>query len=185
MMVIAPMSLGGGYVQANGGIDIGGIALIPRLDVQAGHDDNIFEDSINEQSSSFIQATPSIELKAQQGLDSYSLILDAVANRYSSVSEADHTDATAALSIHKEFTSRNRIDLNASIARLNDLDAQNSLSNNVPGRDIVAEPEPYTRKAADLVYGFGKSACCDIFFLPKSLVALCHPFSRKHSNRPS
>ena len=147
-LAVASLTCTGGW--AAGAIDIGGVLFIPQLDVKVAHDDNIFESSVDAQSSTFIETAPSVEFRAQQGLDIYSITVDAQNFHYTGASNANHTNGGVSALIHKDFTSRNRIDLEASFQRLHDLDAANGGQVN-----RVAEPNPYDKKAANLRYGFG------------------------------
>lgn len=147
-LAVASLTCAGGWAAA--GVDIGGVLVIPKLDMKVAHDDNVFESSSDAQSSTFMETAPSVEFRAQQGLDIYSLTLDARNFRYSSASDANHTNGGVKGTIHKEFTRRNRIDLGASYQKLHDLDA---VSDGVGGS--VTEPAAYDQKKANLRYGFG------------------------------
>lgn len=176
-LAVASLTCGGGW--AAGDLDLGGVLFIPQLDVKVGHDDNVFESSTNAQSSTFIETAPSVEFRAQQGLDIYSITLDARNFHYTSTSDANHTNGGITASIHKDFTRKNRIDLEASYERLHDVDAVDGGQNNG-----VSEPSAYDEKRAKLLYGFGNEdaiAQIDLFGEIKDREYKEREFAQKNS----
>ncbi len=132
-------------VEEPGHIDVGVFELTPGLKTTFGHDDNVYKDKA-ERSSNFASINPSLELKAMQGVNEYSVLADVNGNRYFSERDADYTDATLSFNGHHEFNSRNRLDLSLVAAELHDANAQ---------RASDGRPPEYIKHAADFIYGFG------------------------------
>ncbi|WP_281648194.1 outer membrane beta-barrel protein [Parendozoicomonas sp. Alg238-R29] len=143
-------------VVAPASVQIGGVHLVPSLKSALSHDDNVYRDR-TEQSSKVLNINPSLDIRAAKGADTYSLLLEADANRYFSERDADYTDYKAALTTHNEFNSRNRLDTTLRIGEINDAGSKRTADNKTP---------EYIGKAADIVYGFGSleaKARVDVF----------------------
>ncbi len=145
-LVVASMASTGLWAETRG-IDGGGFRILPGVTLSTGHDDNIFESSTNQQSSSLAKLKPFVELNAQTGLNEYSVYAEAEHNSYFDASEADHTNFLTQANIHQEINSQNRITAEASIARLHNMGA---------AEFAPFEPEQYTERQANVVYGLGR-----------------------------
>ena len=131
-----------------GTIELGAVQLTPDLEAGFAHDTNVYKTKTNERSSNVFQLNPSLEFKAMQGVNEYTLLLDADSNRYTSEREADYTDVQASFDIHQELNSRHRFDASVMAGELHDANSRRASDSRRP-------PE-YIKKAGDLVYGFGR-----------------------------
>lgn len=140
-------------VEDAGSLDMGGIQVTPSVVAGVGYDDNVFRDgttgsALKEQGSTVYTLAPSVEFKAEAGLSSYALTLDALRKQFASEDEHDFTNYKAALDLNHEFNSRNRVLFAGSFGVAHD---EGSALN---GAADKSAPE-YKQKLAALTYGFG------------------------------
>ena len=129
-----------------GYINAGAFQLTPKLKTEVAHDDNVLQTKDNTRSSTILTVNPSLEAKAINGLNEYSVLLDVDSNRYASEQELDYTDISATFDVHQEFNSRNRVDFSLFGGKLHDA---NSLI--ASGK----RPPEYNKQTGNFVYGFG------------------------------
>ncbi|MGY0215754.1 outer membrane beta-barrel protein [Endozoicomonadaceae bacterium StTr2] len=139
-------------VEDAGHLTLGAFEVTPELRTAIGYDDNVYRDGniagIKDKGSFVYNINPSVEFKAQKGLSTYALTLDVNDKRFSAESDANFTDYALLGDVHQEFNSRNRLDLGFDLGTYHD---QGSTINGATDKDA---PE-YTRKQADIKYGFG------------------------------
>ncbi|WP_461536565.1 outer membrane beta-barrel protein [Spongorhabdus nitratireducens] len=139
-------------VEDAGHLTLGAFEVTPELRTAIGYDDNVYRDGntvgLKEKGSFVYNINPSVEFKAQKGLSTYALTLDVNDKRFSAESDANFTDYALLGDVHQEFNSRNRLDLGFDLGVYHD---EGSTINGATDKDA---PE-YTRKQADIKYGFG------------------------------
>ena len=150
-------------IEDPGHINIGPVEVTPQLNVATGYDDNVFRDGnttgLKKKGSMVYSIDPSVEFKAQQGLNTYAVNLFVSDKTFSSESDASYTDYGMTGDIHQEFNSRNRLDVDF------DLGVYHDAGSTVNGATDKEAPE-YTRTRGGLTYGFGSmeaKARVDVF----------------------
>ena len=152
-------STGAFAAEEAGYIEAGVFRLTPKLKTDISHDDNVYQTKNDTDSSTVLTVNPTLEAKTTRGLNEYSLLLDIKDKRYSGQSDVDHTDVSATVKVHQEFTSRHRIDLSLSSGRYHDSPTKIASTN----ERYAAK---YDKQTADFVYGFGNEeamAQIDVF----------------------
>lgn len=89
----------------------GPIQVIPQLSTQFGYDDNIFSTETNEVSSTKLVLFPSVQLRAENGLDQYSVNYEVSNGVYQDSSADNYTDHELSGRAYFDFNIRNRLEL--------------------------------------------------------------------------
>ena len=90
----------------------GVVEVTPQLMMGLKHDDNLFRDSRNI-STPVMVVKPTVDFRAISGLNEYALQFETTNRTYTSASAANSTDVGINGTVHHEFTSRHRLDMNA------------------------------------------------------------------------
>ena len=89
----------------------GPLQVIPQISTRVGYDDNIFASESNEKSSTKVIVSPSVQLKAEQGLNEYSVNYAITQGTYQDSSADNYTDHQLSGRAFFDFNIRNRLEL--------------------------------------------------------------------------
>ncbi len=89
----------------------GPLQVIPQVSTRVGYDDNIFASESNEKSSTKVMVSPSVQLKAEQGLNEYSVNYAITQGTYQDSSADNYTDHQLSGRAFFDFNIRNRLEL--------------------------------------------------------------------------
>jgi hypothetical protein len=89
----------------------GPLQVIPQVSARVGYDDNIFASESNEKSSTKVIVSPSVQLKAEQGLNEYSVNYAITQGNYQDSSADNYTDHQVSGRAFFDFNIRNRLEL--------------------------------------------------------------------------
>ena len=89
----------------------GPLQVIPQVSAQFGYDDNIFSTETDEVSSTQLIVTPSVEFKAEQGLNEYSVNYQLSNGTYQDSTSDNFTDHELTGRAYFDFNIRNRLEL--------------------------------------------------------------------------
>ena len=89
----------------------GPLQVIPQVGVQVGYDDNIYATETAEKSSTKVIFNPSVQLKAEQGLNEYSVYYEITNGTYQDSSADNYTDHELSGRAYFDFNIRNRLEL--------------------------------------------------------------------------
>ncbi|MDO6592942.1 outer membrane beta-barrel protein [Neptuniibacter sp. 1_MG-2023] len=89
----------------------GPLQVIPQVSTRVGYDDNIFASESNEKSSTKVIISPSVQLKAEQGLNEYSVNYVLTQGNYQDSSADNYTDHQLSGRAFFDFNIRNRLEL--------------------------------------------------------------------------
>lgn len=163
MRIFARMStlIIGGFVSASalaeaGSIDAGIGKLIPTLQVDVYHDDNLFSTPNQETSSTVTALTPSVEYFVEKDeLNYISVRYDGAYARYYDSRDDDYADHTVFVSGAYSGTSMVRMAADASTARLHD-DRGTGASEGA-GASLEGSPDEYDEKEAGVMIDVGRT----------------------------
>ena len=126
-------------------IDIGGFRFIPTLNISENHDDNIFAEENNEQSSWVTSITPTFVLSAETAKSGYQIKYSLDRDIFHSAHAADNTDHHLTGEAAFAFDARNRLKLQAGYHKTED-----TVDTAVDG-----ELDKFTTKNVGGVYSYG------------------------------
>ena len=131
----------------------GPLQVIPQISAQAGYDDNIFSTETSEVSSTKFILTPSVQLKAEKGLNEYSVNYKISNATYQDSSADNYTDHELSGRAYFDFNIRNRLELLAGYLQTHE-DRGSGLNqgNNATTND---KPVEYHVNSAQAAYEFG------------------------------
>jgi hypothetical protein len=92
-------------------LQAGSFFFTPTLDLEAYYTDNLWLTDSRKKDTWVGVLTPRLLTWLQDGLNTYSLILELEDSTYENSSDDDFTDYTAQLDIHHEFNSKNVVNL--------------------------------------------------------------------------
>ncbi len=133
-------------------IKVGGIGVVPTVDVAESYDSNIFYSETDEKSALVTVIAPKVKAGMEVGANKYSVTADAAIGRYSSSSADNYVDSSIGMDIHQSFTRKAVLDVNAS--RNNYHEARGAgYSKGIAS--LLAEPDKYhiNRLGAKFSYG--------------------------------
>ncbi|MAY43407.1 MULTISPECIES: outer membrane beta-barrel protein [unclassified Neptuniibacter] len=135
------------------GVDAGPLQVIPQINVQVGHDDNIYSTETNEVDSVITVINPSVQLVLEKGLDVYSLNYAIKQGVYEADSADNYTDHDLTAQARLDFNVRNRLELLARYLKTHE-DRGTGLNQ---GSAATANPEPveYHENTLSAKYSFG------------------------------
>ncbi|WP_415883610.1 outer membrane beta-barrel protein [Neptuniibacter sp. QD34_54] len=90
---------------------VGPLQVIPQVNLQVGHDDNIYSTGSNEVDSIITVVNPSIQAVLEKGLDVYSLNYAIKHGNYENDSADNYTDHDLSAQAYLDFNIRNRLEL--------------------------------------------------------------------------
>lgn len=133
----------------------GVVEVTPQLMAGLKYDDNLYRD-IRETSTPVMVVNPTVDFRAITGLNEYALQFEAVNRTYTRAHDADSTDVGASGTLHHEFTSRHRLDMNAEWGSYYDEGSEVGLTGKLPR---------YEMRSIGGTYGFGsvQAAHLDVF----------------------
>ncbi len=101
-------------------MNVGGLSLVPFVELEEKFDSNILYSETNEKSSTITTISPTAQLGLQKGVNVYGIQAAIQAGFYASSSDDNYVDAQTQASVHQEFTRRNVLDLQAQYNRAHD-----------------------------------------------------------------
>jgi len=90
---------------------VGPLQVIPQVNLQVGHDDNIYSTDSNEVDSIITVVNPSVQAILEKGLDVYSLNYAIKHGSYEHDSADNYTDHDLSAQAYLDFNIRNRLEL--------------------------------------------------------------------------
>lgn len=131
----------------------GPLQVIPQVSAQLGYDDNIFATETNEVSSTKFILSPSVQLKAEKGLNEYSVNYQITDATYQDSSADNYTDHELSGRAYFDFNIRNRLELLAGYLKTHE-DRGSGLNqgSNATANDVPVE---YNVKSMQATYEFG------------------------------
>lgn len=88
----------------------GGLFVKPSLEIGVAYDDNIYNQQSNSTSSTIMTVIPAVTFKMDDGVNYYSLDMNAEKGIYKASSEDDYTDAELGMKAHIEPNDTHRVD---------------------------------------------------------------------------
>jgi hypothetical protein len=134
-------------------VDAGPLQVIPQINVQVGHDDNIYSTETNKVDSVITVINPSVQLVLEKDLDVYSLNYAVKQGIYEHDSADNYTDHDLTAQARLDFNIRNRLELLARYLKTHE-DRGTGLNQ---GSAATANPEPveYHENTLSAKYSFG------------------------------
>lgn len=137
------------------GIAVGGASLIPTIEIQHQHDDNIFSSDVNQEESSITNLKPRLEYYAERDAENYlSVSYDGDYAKYWQSDDDDYDDHT--LSIMGAYSGNDffRLTADASTAKLHDNRGEGASE----GAAVTAsgDPDEYDQDIAGIAFDFGR-----------------------------
>ncbi|MCQ8876515.1 outer membrane beta-barrel protein [Pseudoalteromonas shioyasakiensis] len=136
----------GSYISQNGA------ELTPSFIIGASHDDNFYKTPNNEESRLIWKVAPSLSSLLVDGPDTYQFDIATVTSLHNKDSLDNHTDIILSTDIHKEFTSKHRLDVSAYADWLYE-DRGTGLTEGLG--DSVTELVKYRQQNINVDYEFG------------------------------
>ena len=133
----------------------GVVEVTPQLVAGLKYDDNLYRDDRNI-STPVMVVKPSVDFRAISGLNEYAIQFEAINRTYTRAHEADSTDVGFSGSVHHEFTTRHRLDMNADWGSYYDEGSEVGSTREFPR---------YEQRQIGGTYGFGslQAAHIDVF----------------------
>lgn len=94
---------------AGAGVRVGGFILLPAVDIGAEHSDNVFAQSVNEQSDTLLWINPRADLVSNWSVHSLALNAELLSRRYNEFEAQNTTDWTLGANGVLEITRRARV----------------------------------------------------------------------------
>lgn len=131
----------------------GPLQVIPQISTQVGYDDNIYATETAEKSSTKVILNPSVQFKAEQGLNEYSVNYDIVRGSYQDSSADNYTDHELSGRAYFDFNIRNRLELLAGYLKTHEERGSGlNQGTNATSNDVPIE---YHVNSAQATYEFG------------------------------
>lgn len=131
----------------------GPLQVIPQVSAQLGYDDNIFATETNEVSSTKFILSPSVQLKAEKGLNEYSVNYQITNATYQDSSADNYTDHELSGRAYFDFNIRNRLELLAGYLKTHE--DRGSGLNQGTNATSNAVPVEYHVNSMQATYEFG------------------------------
>jgi len=126
----------------------GPIAIMPSIDIEVKHNDNLFLTETGEQSSMITVLRPSVQFVAERENDAYRVTFGVEDGNYANSSADDYTDYNLSAEAIIELNSRHRVDFSSAYVKGH----EDRGSNNTATGD---KPSEYTDKSFSTVYRYG------------------------------
>ncbi|OED48300.1 hypothetical protein ACH42_02425 [Endozoicomonas sp. (ex Bugula neritina AB1)] len=140
-------------VEDPGHVQWGAVEVTPTAKAALGYDDNVFREGsgdLKDKGSTVYSLEAGAEFKAQKGLSTYALNVDALSKNFTSEQDANFVDFGLGANVHQEFNSRNRLDVDLAWGQYHD-------EGSTVGGSANMEAPKYNRTKAGLNYGFGST----------------------------
>jgi len=129
-------------------VSSGPIAVVPTIDIEVKHDDNLFITETNTDSSMITILRPSVQFVAERANDAYRVTFGIEDGDYANSSADNYTDYNLTAEAIIELNSRHRIDFNTGYLRGHEArGSTNSTTGDVPSE--------YTENNIGFVYRYG------------------------------
>lgn len=129
-------------------ISAGAIDIIPQLTVRLSHNDNIYSEQTNKDSSFITVLNPSVEFVAEKESNAYRVTYDIKHGIYRGASADNYTDHNLSAEAVMDLDARNNFTLTAALAK-----AHEDRGSTEAGTG--AEPSRYTDKSVAGIYQYG------------------------------
>ena len=134
-------------------IDAGPLQVIPQINMQVGHDDNIYSTETSEIDSVITVLNPSVQVVLEKGLNVYSLNYAVKQGLYEHDSADNYTDHDLTAQAYLDFDIRNRLELLARYLKSHE-DRGTGLNQGAAATSND-EPVEYHVNTLSAKYGFG------------------------------
>ncbi|WP_415893555.1 outer membrane beta-barrel protein [Neptuniibacter sp. PT8_73] len=132
---------------------LGPLQVIPQLNVQVGHDDNIYSTDSNKVDSVITVVNPSVQAVLEKGLNVYSLNYALKHGNYENDSADNYTDHDLSAQAYLDFNIRNRLELLARYLKAHE--ERGSGLNQGANATANDAPIEYDVTTLSAKYGFG------------------------------
>ncbi|WP_255554474.1 outer membrane beta-barrel protein [Moritella sp. 24] len=129
-----------------------GLFVKPSLEVGVVHDDNIHNEESNTTSSSIITVIPAVNFTKDDGINSYSLALEAEKGIYEASSKDSYTDGLLGFKVHLEPNDTHRFDL---LLKGQWLTEQRGTGITEQNFELTDEPITYNKNTFSVGYEYG------------------------------
>lgn len=134
-------------------ISAGPLKVIPQVNVQIGHDDNIYSTETDTVDSVITVINPSVQVLLEKGLDVYSLNYAVKQGLYEQDSADNYTDHDLSAQAKLDFNIRNRLELLARYLKTHE--ERGSGLNQGAAATTNPEPVEYHENTLSAKYSFG------------------------------